>query len=111
MAGFMLAATCCADEAAGTCGSVSADDGKTCLAPPEPDSRCPRAFGSGGCCTMDNHCGIDGSLAGRGCIDLLMISAMIPPQFRSMLMLPDPVTCDGMPLSLDAGMSSEDAGQ
>jgi hypothetical protein len=112
--GFMLAEVCCADESAGTCGSISADDATKCLAPPEPDSRCPQVMGQPGCCADNNICGLDGSLAGRGCFGLDKLSAMfgnLPPAIKMMFMLPDVKTCDGSPLP-DAGMmmSGDDAG-
>jgi hypothetical protein len=108
---FRLADTCCADESAGTCGSVNMAD-MSCQPPPEADSDCPMLMGTSGCCAENNECGVDASLFGRGCVSLVAISGMIPAQFRMTLGLPDPVDCDGQPIVTDAGMMStdEDAG-
>jgi len=98
---FMFAQVCCADVATSTCGTVSQADG-SCQKPAMSDPRCPTAFGGAvAACCVNNLCGVDGSLQGRGCVDLGALQAMfgnIPAQFRAMFMFPDPRTCDGTPL-------------
>jgi hypothetical protein len=98
---FMFAQVCCADAATSTCGTVAMADG-SCQKPAMSDPRCPTAFGGAvAACCVNNLCGIDGSLQGRGCVDLGALAAMfgnIPAQFRAMFMFPDPRTCDGTPL-------------
>lgn len=106
-AGFSLAETCCADESAGTCGTVAASD-MTCNAPPEVDPDCPKTMGMGGCCAGGTECGFDGSLFGQGCIALSGLP--IPPAFRMQFGIPDPTDCDGKPLMSDAGAGDQDGG-
>jgi hypothetical protein len=108
--GMMFAQVCCADPTPGNevCGTIATANNQ-CMGPQMSDPRCPSAFGGavGTCCTSDNLCGIDGSLQGRGCVELGALRAMfgmIPPQFAAMFMLPDPKHCDGTPLA------GEDAG-
>jgi len=118
---------CCFDEDEGICSVMTAVN-PTCAAPAKLDERCPAStvFGNSvaGCCTADNHCGLDSTMLGMGCRDLA------DPQVRMFIQgLPNPQTCDGEEIPLpaapdagkpattgdagktDAGSSSTDAGK
>lgn len=79
--GIALSMPCCADEAKGTCGSMS---GTTCMPPPAPAPNCPAPPSFGGftltaCCVEATQiCGIDASMAGMGCVDLGGLGGAIP---------------------------------
>jgi hypothetical protein len=98
--GFMipsLAATCCADPATKTCGTMS---NGMCMAPPETAPKCPSPFGPG-CCIKDmNLCGLDASLFGMGCVELGTIKRMFGALVAGRgIMFPDSTYCDtGMPV-------------
>jgi hypothetical protein len=112
---------CCTDESLGTCG-VAAAIGATCEPPAVPDSRCPglslgaipgaAALGGGaamtGCC-VDNACGLDGAIFGRGCVENSQAQSMISaiPVIGTLIMFAPSQACD-KPLDTDAG--TEDAG-
>lgn len=88
---------CCADEAMGTCGTMPAAGG-ACMPPIPADPRCPTVSGPipvTSCCTADNLCGLDGSMLGMGCVDFATVAAGF---LGGILMVPAPVTCDGMPI-------------
>jgi len=104
--GLPLPRACCADEAMGTCGTMPASGG-TCMPPLQADPRCPVVMSSLpvpliSCCTADNMCGLDGSALGMGCVDFGTVAG---GPLGMILMVPAPVTCDGMPVGGD-----EDAG-
>jgi hypothetical protein len=104
--GLPLPRACCADEAMGTCGTMPASGG-TCMPPLPADPRCPMATSSLpipliSCCTATNMCGLDGSALGMGCVDFATVAG---GPLGMLLMIPAPVTCDGMPVGGD-----EDAG-
>jgi hypothetical protein len=113
--GFMIAQSCCADEATSTCGTVQTSN-MMCAPPPTPAPKCPKTFGSfAGCCAGDNLCGADLSLGGMGCVELGKFGMMVPAGARNFLMLPPPAHCDDgslVPMP-DAGMQNtgNDAGQ
>ncbi|MET0391386.1 MAG: hypothetical protein ABW321_35760 [Polyangiales bacterium] len=115
-------AACCLDEAAGTCG-VTASTGGACEAPSKPDARCPAInlgmFGglAGGAmqgCCIDNKCGQDGSLFGRGCVENSQAQSMLMPLLGGFATIPAPQACDAAPPTAgtgdDAGVGEDDAG-
>jgi len=89
-AALPMAVACCLDEGAGTCG-IAMGEGGTCEAKATPDSSCPginvmapaglgaAAGGLGmmaGCC-IDDACGQDGQIFGRGCVENSQAAGMI----------------------------------
>lgn len=95
--------------------------GATCERPAVADARCPGVdlgqFGmmSGGdgmpmpgCC-IDNKCGLDGALFGRGCVENGEAKATLSaiPFVGGLVMVPAPRACDA-PVAMDAG--TDDAG-
>jgi hypothetical protein len=115
---------CCIDAAKGTCGTA-AMSGATCEPPAVADPRCPgpdlgalgglgAMFGVGGgaampgCC-VDNACGLDGALLGRGCVENSAAKSALGalPGIGTLINVPPPLACD-RPMD-DAG--AEDAGQ
>lgn len=119
-----MAYACCLDEGAGTCG-ISASESGSCEAKATPDSRCPGvslgalggAAGGGmaGCC-VDNMCGQDGTMFGRGCVENTQAAAMLNaiPLIGTLAQLPGALACD-RPMDHqndhDAGVETEDAGR
>jgi hypothetical protein len=110
--GIMLAAPCCVDMTAGTCGTMQAG---VCTPPPAADPDCPTVSVIGmtmaSCCAAGNLCGIDASMLGMGCVDFDMVRAS---PFGAILMPPPATTCDGMPVAGedDGGApSGNDGGQ
>jgi len=127
---------CCLDEGAGTCG-ISMTVGGTCEELAVTDARCPRLMfpmlgpidigsllgpdAGAGCCTDDNQCGLNGTLFGRGCVELSEAATMLGGLggggdggtglggLGGGLMFPEPRACDAPPDD-DAGMSGDDAG-
>jgi hypothetical protein len=66
-------APCCIDATMGTCGWLDMG-GTTCTAPPPADPECNKAMATGanGCClTGMDRCGVDASMFGAGCFDLM----------------------------------------
>jgi hypothetical protein len=108
---FTLANPCCLDAPSGKCGSVQTD--MSCLGSPPPAPKCPALFMGvlAGCCATGNLCGIDATLMGRGCVDLMTVSAMIPAAFRDRLMIPNPLYCDGTPVPVPDAGTGADAGE
>jgi hypothetical protein len=111
---------CCADEATGTCGSA-ASAGAICERPAVPDARCPGinlgqlgmlggmpAMQMSGCC-VDNKCGLDGALFGRGCVENGEAQSTLAaiPFIGNLIDVPAPRACDAPPAA-DGG--TEDAG-
>jgi hypothetical protein len=98
---------CCFSEEDELCSVESLTAPGTCNAPVEADDRCESVNLGGmmaeGCCTENNHCGLNFSMFGGGCLDLASpTAAMIP------IMLPAAKTCDGEPI--DTGTPIADAG-
>jgi hypothetical protein len=101
---------CCFDAEQGTCG-YAANSGSTCEAIAVPDDRCPSidltaSAGStlaaqlgvnsvAGCC-MNNMCGVDGALFGRGCIENSEAKVMLSgvPLIGGLVQVPDPQPCE-----------------
>jgi hypothetical protein len=119
-----MAYACCLDEGAGTCG-VSPSMNGACEARAMPDSRCPGvslgalgAAASGGMmagCCIDDKCGQDGTMFGRGCVENTQASAMLQaiPLIGTLAQLPGALACD-RPMDQsdrDAGVDTEDAGR
>jgi hypothetical protein len=111
---------CCADESKSTCGSA-ATAGAMCELPAVADARCPGidlgqlgamngmpAMQMSGCC-IDNKCGLDGALFGRGCVEngeaKSTLSAI--PFVGNLIDVPAPQACDAPPAA-DGG--TDDAG-
>ena len=117
-----MAVACCLDESAGKCG-ISTSPTATCEAPAVVDTRCPAAnlgmlgplLGANsmaGCC-IDNKCGQDGKIFGRGCVENSQAKAMVSavPLVGSMFMFPASQACDAPKMSTDdAGVSDVDGG-
>lgn len=114
-----MATACCLDESAGTCG-ISMGSGTTCEPPAVPDTRCPALdlgmFGAllggsmQGCC-IDNMCGQDGRIFGRGCVENSEAGAMLGG-LPIMVDIPPTLACD-RPMEADgedAGVDDLDAG-
>jgi hypothetical protein len=116
-------AACCLDAQRGACGMTS-EHGLGCEPRAIPDSRCPGvdlsplgafagALGGAvmaGCC-IEERCGLDGALFGRGCVENDQARAALGaiPLLSSLANLPAAMSCNGTPLHpADAG--SEDAG-
>jgi hypothetical protein len=105
---------CCLDEGAGTCGVTIM--GGACEALAVVDTRCPKAnLGMlGGLvniqpCCLDNQCGQDGRLFGRGCVENTQVAGMLGPLAQGGgFMLPGSQACDAPAPTPDAGTSSED---
>jgi hypothetical protein len=125
-AGLPMAAACCLDEGKGTCG-ISTGMGSKCESLATPDTRCPAAdlgmLGSflggssmAGCC-IDNMCGQDGKMFGRGCVPNSEAMSMVAslPLVGGMVKFPPASACD-RPMNMntnadDAGMGDDkDAG-
>jgi hypothetical protein len=124
LGGAALPATsvaCCVDSAKGTCGTA-AMTGDTCEPPAVADPRCPgidlgalagltAMFGAGGAmtgCCVDNACGLDGALLGRGCVENSAAKGALGaiPGIGALINVPPALACD-RPVQ-DAG--AEDAG-
>ncbi|HET8932697.1 MAG TPA: hypothetical protein VFN67_04615 [Polyangiales bacterium] len=116
------AQACCLDESAGTCG-VSPGMGMGCEPLAIVDTRCPKAnlgmlggFVNIQPCCIENQCGQDGKLFGRGCVQNSEVASMLGPLAGGMIMLPTGVACDEalMPTTPtdhdDAGVPDTDAG-
>jgi hypothetical protein len=125
-AGIPMPAPCCLDETAEKCG-IAASAGATCEAPAVADNRCPGInlgaagglAGGGasmvGCC-IDNACGQDGAMFGRGCVENSVAKTMLGgiPLIGSLLMVPGARACDAVPDDHDAGVDdagTDDAGK
>lgn len=117
VSGLPTPVACCLEESSGKCG-VATMAGGTCEALAVADARCPGiaapgGFGGGGnmagCC-INNKCGQDGSLFGRGCVENSEAKGMISaiPLVGGLLMLPPSRACDAPQTGADAGV--EDAG-
>jgi hypothetical protein len=124
--GIPAPVACCVDESKATCGTA-AMPGATCEPVAVADTRCPGidlgalnmlAGGAApggemmmsGCC-IDNACGLDGALFGRGCVENGEVASMLSgiPLISTLVSVPAPRACDAPPdTELDAG--SEDAG-
>lgn len=97
--GDTCARPCCAmgmtGEVCGTKGTVEGSP-SDCVAPPEPDSRCPNLDYMGtpleGCCTAENKCGIISTLRNM-CVTESMI-VTLPA---------NPPNCDDPNIDLDGG--------
>lgn len=119
---------CCVDEASGMCG-IAMSEGAMCEPPAKPDSRCQGldlsalanlAGGAAvpammsGCC-IDNMCGLDGGLLGRGCVEYSSARAQLSmiPLIGTLLRVPAARACDAPPppvqVEEDAG-AEDDAG-
>jgi hypothetical protein len=117
---------CCVDASKGTCGSA-AMAGAACEPVAIADTRCPgidlgalAMLGGGaaqggtmmmsGCC-IENACGLDGALLGRGCVENGQAASMLSgiPLIGTLIAVPAPRACDApAEMQLDAG--AEDAG-
>lgn len=120
IAGLPTPVACCLEESSGKCG-VAMSAGATCEAPAVADSRCPGiaagalgGLGGGGnmvgCC-IDNMCGQDGALFGRGCVENSQAKGMLSaiPLVGNLIMVPPTRACDAPPTTgEDAGVA--DAG-
>lgn len=100
---------CCFDEESEACSVASPMTG-ACSEPAVLDPNCPEVTIVGmtilGCCTSNNHCGIDSTKYGLGCSDLA------DPNVRQLISTaPPPVTCDGEPIELPGGSATPDAGK
>lgn len=124
-----MALPCCVDEEKGACGTTMTMGG-TCEPPAISDSRCPgldlSAAGNlagglmmSGCC-LDNQCGQDGSLFGRGCVENSQVMSMLSgiPLIGTLARVPPALACD-RPMEMkptemkpkdDRDAGSEDAG-
>jgi hypothetical protein len=111
---------CCLDEAAATCG-VSMMAGGACEPLATLDPRCPKAdlgmIGSflGGSvqpCCLDNVCGQDGKIFGRGCVRNSEVMSMLGPIASfGMITFPPNQACDAPAATDDdAGVPDTDAG-
>jgi hypothetical protein len=119
VAGLPTPVACCLEESSGKCG-VAASAGATCEPPAVADSRCPgiaagAAAGLGGAgnmvgCCLNNKCGQDGALFGRGCVENSEAKGMLSaiPLVGGLLMVPPARACDAPQTGADAGV--EDAG-
>jgi hypothetical protein len=97
--------------------------GATCEAPAVADTRCPGinagALGAlagnmsmAGCC-VDNACGQDGALFGRGCVENTQAKGMISaiPLVGTLLTIPPSRACDAPPtMTTDGDAGVDDAG-
>jgi hypothetical protein len=104
-AGLPSAAACCLDESKGTCG-ITTGMGAACEALATPDPRCPAAdlgmlgafLGGGGMagCCIDNMCGQDGKMFGRGCVPNSQAMSMVSslPLVGGMIKFPPSLACD-----------------
>lgn len=113
---------CCLDESAGTCGVNPGMGSTACEALATVDTRCPRAnLGMlGGLvniqpCCIDNQCGQDGKMFGRGCVQNSEVMSMLGPLAAGgMVQLPSGVACDAAMMPTmpeeDAGVPDNDAG-
>ncbi|MEY4583465.1 MAG: hypothetical protein RL701_8168 [Pseudomonadota bacterium] len=106
--GIPQAVACCLDSAAGTCGVGT--EGGACEAPAVADPRCPSldlgplgSFIGGGAlgCCINNACGQDGSLFGRGCVENKEAASMIGaiPLIGQMAQVPGSRACDAPPVT------------
>lgn len=109
------------------CG-IAMSEGAMCEPPAKPDGRCPGLDLSGlanlaggaplpammtGCC-IDNMCGLDGGLLGRGCVENSSARAQLSaiPLIGGLLRVPAARACDAPPppvVEEDAGIE-DDAG-
>jgi hypothetical protein len=96
--------------------------GATCEPPAVADPRCPgidlgalsgltAMFGAGGAmtgCCVNNACGLDGMLLGRGCVENSEAKTALGaiPGIGGLIMVPAPIACDHP--DTDSGV--EDAG-
>jgi hypothetical protein len=116
------AQACCLDESAGTCG-VTPGMGMACEPLATVDTRCPKAnlgmlggFINIQPCCIENQCGQDGKMFGRGCVQNSEVSSMLGPLAAGgMIMLPSGVACDAAmmptkPDQEDGGVPDTDAG-
>lgn len=107
---------CCLDESAGTCGVTI--EGGACEALAIVDTRCPKAeLGMLGSfvniqpCCLDNQCGQDGRLFGRGCVENSQVASMLGPLAAGGgFTFPASQACDAPATTADAGVSDDDAG-
>jgi hypothetical protein len=108
---------CCLDEGAGTCGVTIM--GGACEALAIVDTRCARAnLGMLGSfvniqpCCLDNQCGQDGRMFGRGCIENSEVAAQLGPLAAGGgFMFPPSSACDAPMPTPDAGTANgDDAG-
>jgi len=120
--GLPAPVACCVDTSKGTCGTA-AMQGAACEPVAVADTRCLgidlAALGgaapgggmtAGGCC-INNACGLDGALFGRGCVENGEAARMLSsiPVIGGLIAVPAPRACDAPPVvERDAG--SEDAG-
>jgi hypothetical protein len=100
-----MALPCCIDADKGSCGT-SMTMGGTCEPPAIADSRCPGLdlsaagnLGGGlmmsGCC-LNNQCGQDGMLFGRGCVENSQVMSMLSgiPLIGTLARVPPALACD-----------------
>ena len=107
---------CCLDESAGICGVTIM--GGACEELATTDTRCPKAelgmlssFANIQPCCIDNQCGQDGRLFGRGCVENSQVASMLGPLAAGGgFMFPASRACDAPAQPLDAGMADNDAG-
>ena len=105
---------CCLDESAGTCGVTI--EGSACEELAIVDTRCPKAsLGMlGGLvniqpCCLDNQCGQDGRLFGRGCMENSQVASMLGPLAAGGgFMFPASQACDAPMPAVDAGTPNDD---
>lgn len=105
---------CCLDESAGTCGVTIM--GGACEALAVVDTRCPKAsLGMLGSfvniqpCCLDNQCGQDGRLFGRGCVENSQVASMLGPLAAGGgFMFPASQACDAPIPTADAGTANDD---
>lgn len=107
--GLPSALACCADASQNACG-VQASADVTCEPLASVDMRCPGvnlgvlgAFAGDaaaglmtGCC-IDNQCGLDGALFGRGCVEDSEASSLLTmiPLVGGLVQVPSARACDG----------------
>jgi hypothetical protein len=105
---------CCIDESAGTCGVTI--EGGACEELAIVDTRCPKAnLGMLGSfvniqpCCLDNQCGQDGRLFGRGCVENSQVASMLGPLAQGGgFTFPASQACDAPAPTPDAGTPSDD---
>jgi hypothetical protein len=96
---------CCLDADTGACGT-SMTMGGACEPPAIADSRCPGldlgaagmlvgGLAMSGCC-LENQCGQDGMLFGRGCVENSQVMSMLSgiPLIGTLARVPPTLACD-----------------
>lgn len=120
-----MSVPCCVDADSGRCGTAPSAEA-TCEPPAVSDARCPGLMltlgglgGAGmnmpGCC-IDNMCGLDGALFGRGCLENSQASSMLSgaPLIGMFVRAPPSLACDRPieppPTTNDRDAGADDAG-